>query len=81
MEITKPSITRLARVAGIKSISDDVYPYIRALAESKIRDICGDVLNISQTKSVMVEDIYNALKIRGENLTYSKDIGIKSLEK
>jgi histone H3/H4 len=68
-------------VAGIKSISDDVYPYIRALAESKIRDICGDVLNISQTKSVMVEDIYNALKIRGENLTYSKDIGIKTLEK
>jgi hypothetical protein len=29
----------------------------------------------------MVEDIYNALKIRGENLTYSKDIGIKTLEK
>ena len=81
MEITKPSLTRLARIAGVKSISDDSYKYIRALAVQRIESIVDDVLNISNTKSILVEDIFNALEMRGESLTYSDSIGKNVLEK
>ena len=37
--ITKPSITRLARKAGVKSLSDDCYNNIRGIVGVYLSDI------------------------------------------
>ena len=37
--LTKPSLTRLARRAGVKSVSDDCYDVIRQNIEEEIESI------------------------------------------
>jgi len=76
--ITKPSITRLARRAGVKSSSDECFDTIRGL----IRDKLDEVINVAmvvnsehQTKTLMVENIYDALHLMNENVTHSMDLG------
>jgi histone H3/H4 len=82
--ITKPSITRLARRAGVKSLSDDCYNNIRKTAEKYLSDIIVAALVVNSehnTKTLMPEDIYEALRLRGYNVTQSHDLGTTTCAK
>ena len=84
MEMTRPSITRLARRAGVKSISEECFISIRALVSQKIHNIIKNALVINsehQTKTLMADDIYEALALLGENLTQSHDLGTTTIGK
>lgn len=78
MEMTRPSITRLARRAGVKSISEECFANIRALVTQRLHTIIQNSLVINsehQTKTLMTDDIYEALAVLGENLAQSHDLG------
>jgi len=84
MELSKPSIVRLSRKAGIKSISEECYPYIRALISEKIEDIVKKAVIVNkehETKTLMVNDIYRALYLQGENITQSTELGTNTIGK
>lgn len=76
--ITKPSITRLARKAGVKSLSDECYSHIRQLVSDNIEKIISVSLVVNSehnTKTLMVDDIHQALRLCGYNVSYSNDLG------
>ena len=82
--ITKPSITRLARKAGVKSLSDDCYNNIRSIVSVYLSDIIVAALVVNSehnTKTLMAEDIYEALLLRGYNVTQSNDLGTTTCAK
>ena len=84
MEITKPSITRIARRAGIKSMAEDCFPYIRALIFSRLDNVIRDALIINserQTKTLMPDDIYDTLALSGVNLAQSHELGTSTIGK
>lgn len=84
MDITKPSITRLARRAGVKSVSEDCYELIRKLIDAKLEEILGTTMIINsehQTKTLMAEDIYEAVAFNGTNLTQSSELGVSTCSK
>lgn len=84
MDITKPAITRLARRAGVKSISEDCFPAIRAVLVQQLQTVMDAVHVVNsehQTKTIMISDVYNALSILGINMTQSHDIGTTTLTK
>lgn len=84
MELTRPSITRLARKAGVKSISEDCFPLIRALITQRVNTIIRNALIVNsehQTKTLMSEDVYEAVAISGENLAQSSDLGTMTIGK
>ncbi len=69
--ISKPSINRIAKLAGIKSMSDDCYDLIKNIMFEKLDDIIKIAIITNserQTKTLMVEDIYSALNILDNNL-------------
>jgi len=81
---TKSAITRLARRAGVKSLSEDCYPIIRNLIRSKLEELTRvmDIVNSEhQTKTLMVEDVYEALSLLGVNFTQSSDLGASTRAK
>jgi histone H3/H4 len=76
--ITKPSITRLARRAGVKSISEECYTVIHDSIGATIKDIVGVALIINKsrsTKTLMEDDIHDALRLKGYNTAQSTDLG------
>ena len=76
--ITKPSITRLARRAGVKSISDDCFDVVRDVIKEKLDNIVSTALVVNaqhQTKTMMPEHIYETLHILGYNISQSTDLG------
>lgn len=76
--ITKPSITRLARRAGVKSLSEDCYEQVNDYIDDflyKILKVIYMVNKNKNNKTVLTEDIYDALKLLGYNLSKSTDIG------
>jgi len=82
--ITKPSITRLARRAGVKSLSEECYNNIRSIVNSELSDIILAVLVVNSehnTKTIMPEDIYEALRLRGHNVTQSTELGTATCPK
>jgi len=82
--ITKPSITRLARRAGVKSLSDSCYDTIRSLSELYLNEIISAALVVNSehnTKTLMAEDVYEALRLRGYNVTQSHDLGTTTCAK
>lgn len=82
MEIAKPSITRIARRAGIKSMSEDCFPLIRSLIVLKLSFLLEKVLIINSehgTKTILPTDIYDTLSVLGENLTQSTELGTTTL--
>ena len=75
--ITKPAMIRLARRAGVKSISDDCYSVIHNLAGSILTDIITASIIVNsehKNKTLMVEDLYEALELRGYNIARSTEI-------
>jgi histone H3/H4 len=84
MEITNPSITRIARRSGVKSISEHCFPLIKQLITKETEDVIRKALIINserQTKTLMPEDIYEALSLLGKNLTQSHDLGTGTITK
>lgn len=84
MDITKPSITRLARRAGVKSIAEECFPSIRAVLVQRLQTVLDTVHVVNSennTKTLMVDDVYNALNILGDSLTQSQDLGTTTLAK
>lgn len=82
--ITKPSITRLARRAGVKSVSDDCYNTVRSLVELQVNDIIMAALVVNSehnTKTLMPEDIYEALRLKGYNVAQSHNMGVTTCAK
>jgi len=84
MDTTKPSITRLARRAGVKSVSVDCYDLIRKLIHSKLEEIIRVTMIVNsehQTKTLMPEDIYEAIAYDGTNLAQSAELGVATCAK
>ena len=76
--ITKPSITRLARRAGAKSMSEECYSTIHDYIGSTIEDIVEVALLVNMarsTKTLMEDDVYDALRLKGYNVAQSSDLG------
>jgi histone H3/H4 len=83
-DITKPSITRLARRAGVKSVSDDCFVIIRNLISNRLHELIITSLIVNsehQTKTLMSDDIYDALSLMGKNVTQSDDLGTTTCSK
>ena len=83
-DITKPSITRLARRAGVKSVSDDCFNPSRHLIANRLDEIIKNALIINtehQTKTLMSDNIYDALSLTGCNITQSTDLGTNTCSK
>ena len=80
--ITKHSITRITRKAGIKSVSNDCYPVIQNSLIELVTKVISTALIINSeknTKTLMTDDIYDAIRINGDNITQSSDLNnIKS---
>jgi histone H3/H4 len=76
--ITKPSISRLARRAGVKSLSEDCYKEVNSYIDSflyKILNVIYMVNRSKNNKTILTDDLYDALKLLGHNLSKSTDIG------
>ena len=65
MNITKPSLQRIARQAGIKSMSDDCVDIIRTLLHAKTSEIC-DILILDSSSASYISYQYEA----GQPQTY-----------
>lgn len=79
--ISKPSITRLARQAGIKSLSEDCFETVRNLIDDKLNEVVKTILVVNsehQTKTVMVSDVYKALQILNYNVAESSYLNTKN---
>ena len=82
--ITKPAITRLARLAGIKSLSEDCFDVIRYIIDQELRKIVKDVMVVNsgrQTETLMTSDVYETMAINGINLAQSNDLSIQACSK
>jgi histone H3/H4 len=82
--ITKPSITRLARRAGVKSISDNCFDTIRDLIDYRLQEVISASLIVNserQTKTLMADDVYEALRLLNYNVTQSIDMGKSTCSK
>ena len=76
--LTKPSITRLARKAGVKSLSDECHNSIRKIVEQNLNEIIISALVVNSehnSKTLMKEHIYEALRLLGHNVAQSNDMG------
>ena len=83
-DITKPSITRLARRAGVKSVSDDCFNPIRHIIAERLEEIISTAVIVNsehQTKTLMAYDLYDAFSLIGCNVTQSSDLGTTTCSK
>lgn len=74
---TKPSIIRLARRAGVKSMSEDCYEIVRNLIGLKLHEILRlavIVNNERMTKTLMVDDVSEAFRLINKNIARSDDL-------
>jgi histone H3/H4 len=82
--ITKPSLVRLARKAGIKSMSDDCYPEIYNLITNNLDTIIQSSLIVNSeggTKTLMNNDVYQAMKLNGYIVAESTELGTNTCAK
>jgi len=74
---TKPAITRLARRAGVKSMSDDCVDVVRSMIALKLDEILKTTLVVNEqstTKTIMSDDIYSALHFNGMNVARTEEL-------
>ena len=72
--ITKPAITRLARRAGIRTISQQCFGIVRTKMDSKLQEIVRSLMIVNsekQHKTIMISDIYEALHLLNYNIAQS----------
>lgn len=77
--ITKPSLTRLARRAGVKSLSDDCFETVRNLIGMKLTEVIKTINVVNsehQTKTIMPTDVYESLHLLNYNVTQSNDLSV-----
>lgn len=82
--ITKPSIIRLARRAGVKSVSEECIDIIRQMIENQLEQVLNAALIVNsehQTKTLMASDVYDGLTLLGHNITPSSDLGTSTCNK
>lgn len=75
--ITKPSITRISRRAGIKSLSEDCYDTVRKIVYDKLDEVMKTIIIVNSehnTKTIMDNDVYDALTLLNHNVTQSNDL-------
>ncbi len=75
--LSKPAITRLARKAGVKTLSDSCVETIRNIIGIKMVEILDNAMIINEerkTKTLIEDDIYNALKFIGVNVARSSNL-------
>ena len=75
--ITVPSIKRLSYRAGVKSMSDDCYDLVRHLINNKTEEIVNASLSVNDehnTKTLMRDDVIEALHLLNYNITESDDL-------
>lgn len=69
--LTKPAITRLARRAGVKSMSDDCIAPIKHLIAMKLEEILYTTTVVNSqhtTKTIMPDDVYEGFAFLGINV-------------
>ena len=69
--VTKPAIRRLARRAGVKRISSDIYEYTRDTLKTWLSRLVRDAIVYTEhgkRKTVTSLDVVYALKRQGRNL-------------
>ena len=75
--ITNPSIVRLSRKSGVKSMSNDCYNTIRKIAQKELDEIVKTMIVVNSehnTKTIMQDDIYDALRLRGHHVAQSGEL-------
>jgi histone H3/H4 len=75
--LSKSAITKLARRAGVKSVSEDCYDTVRNLIGMKLNEIIRGVLITNDnhnTKTIMTSDVYKTLELLGYNITESNEL-------
>ena len=73
---TKPAITRLARRAGVKSMSDDCIIPLKHLVAMKLDELLSTTLIVNSqhaTKTIMPDDVYEALSLCGINVARTEE--------
>lgn len=83
-QLTKPSITRLARRAGVKSVSEECFNTIQDLVSNQLEEIIHAALVVNsehQTKTLMPDDVSEALRLLGYNVAQSTDLGTTTCAK
>lgn len=84
MDLTKPSLTRLARCAGVKSLSDNCYDVLRKLVDDKLEEVIRITMivnSLKHTKTLMTEDLQDAISLMGTKLSDSNCIGTNTYNK
>ncbi len=64
------SIINLAHKSGVKRMTDDCYPVIHEYLLKLVTKLVKTSLIINSeqnTKTLMVDDVYNAIRINGDN--------------
>lgn len=82
--ITRPSIARLSKRAGVKSVSEDCFENIRDIIEYKLTEVIKASLIVNsehQTKTLMADDVYEGIRLLGYNITQSNDMGTNTFNK
>jgi histone H3/H4 len=80
-KLTKPSINRLTKRAGVKSISDDCHDTIRNLIGMELNNIIKNIIIMNEqnnTKTMMVKNVYDALHLMDYNATFSTELTTNS---
>jgi histone H3/H4 len=75
--ITKPSLVRLSRRAGVKRMSDDCYDAIRHVMKDKLNEVVNAIVVVNSQnnkKTVMVSDVYDALHMLNHNVAHSNEL-------
>jgi len=76
-KLSKPSINRLAKRAGVKSLSEDCYETIRNLMGMELNNIIKNIIIVNDqdnTKTIMVKNVYDALHLMNYNTAVSNDL-------
>ena len=82
--LARPSLMRIARRGGIKSLSEDCYPEMRDIVNNQLEEILRVAMIVNgekHTKTLMVEDIYETLALMGHHVTRSSDLGTTTCSK
>lgn len=78
-----PAMTRLARKAGVKSMSEECKERIQEIGEEKLEKIllaAEKVREERKGKILTVEDIRTALEINGNRVVIADKLGVKVVE-
>jgi len=76
--ITKPSIQRLCKKAGVKSMSAECVDLIKYIMEFECEELIDNIISYNETskaKTVMADDLYKSIKDKGFILSKSEHLG------